>query len=164
MPVRTWSFTLLSLGLASCATDEVVPDGEWQVEVTGLSTDCCEANDEDLCAADLEGYQKSFAYQLFFDGSATEIKVDGDSFALGITSGCNLEYSSSIWLEEREGFSLNWQIVGSAQYQGAAGGCSTPDELDWSGTEVLTVIQSDDPSAPLGCTYVMSVEGTLAGG
>jgi hypothetical protein len=164
MLLRNLSISLLSLAMASCATEEVVPDGEWQVNVTGLSTDCCEANDEDLCAGDLEGYQEGFAYQLFFDGSTTEIKVDGDRFATGITTGCNIEYSSSIWLEERDGGSLNWQIIGQAQYQGAAGGCSIENDLDWAGTEVLTVIQSDDPSAPLGCTYTMSVEGSFTGG
>jgi len=150
--MRPWLLAMLAAGCGD--KESATPDGEWKVTVTGVESDCTTSN---------QGYQEDFLYQLFFDGSNVEIKIDDESFATGTRSGCSLTYQSAIWLDDRSSGALRWQITGDAVYQGAGGGCDLPDDLDWQGTETLTVIESEDPDVPADCTYEMTVEGTLLG-
>ena len=141
--------------LAGCGdSGQLTPDGEWQVTVTGVETDCTTST---------EGYQDTFVYQLFFDGSNVELRIDGEGFATGTRSGCDLSYESSVWLEEAEGGDYRWQIGGEATYEGAAGGCDLPEGVDWQGQETLTVLVSDNPDVPEGCRYVMDTQGVYLG-
>ena len=151
--MRPWLLVLIAVGCGG--KDEATPDGEWKVTVTGVETDCTTSN---------QGYSEDFVYQLFFDGSDVNIEIDGESYAIGTRSGCALDYQSAIWLEERSTGALRWQIIGEAEVQGADGGCDLPEGLDWNGTETLTVLESEDPDVLAGCTYGMTVEGTLLGG
>lgn len=149
--------------MAGCASGPV-PDGTWRVTVTGKSTNC---------TTDTSGYRETFDYQLFYDGSSVDIKVLapdeddgktlGDDFATGTVTGCQLDYHSAVWLEERSDGSFRWQIVGSAKVQGAAGGCGLEPGVDWLGTETIEVIDSTLDSVPVGCTYDMDVTGKFLG-
>jgi len=134
----------------ACAPTAPQPDGEWEVTVTGVSTDCVD---------DQAQYEESFVYQLFFDGTGVQIEIEGEGYANGSIRGCNVDYESAIWLEEQDAGDFQWQITGHAIYQSSAGGCDLPDGVDWQGTETMTVIGSEDPSTPEGCSYEMTVVG-----
>jgi hypothetical protein len=149
-------FATLGLLVACSDGTEAPPDDQWEVTVTGIETNCTEAT---------QGYQESFRYMLYNDGSATELRIEGpdgkpESFASGIRSGCRLNYESAVWLEDRAGGLLRWQLKGSAAYQTNVGGCDIEDGYDWVGTETITVVDSEDEAVPVGCTYEMEVTGT----
>ena len=155
--VAWWRPLLCTALLAACGSPQPVPDGAWNVTVTGVSTDC---------TTETSGYQKSFVYQIFYDEtnlSRAEIDIEDEAFAVGTISGCNMTYESAVWLEEDSGGEFQWQITGGAEIQGAAGGCDIENDLDWNGTEVLEVVQSENPTVPEGCTYEMTVQGTWSG-
>ena len=144
---------LVLISLLGCkATEE--PDGVWSVTVTGTETNCI---------SDTSGYLESFNYALFFDGTQTEVYIEDDLFATGQLRGCYLEYRSAVYLEEALDGAFRWGISGTADVQGLGGGCDLPEDLDWSGTETLTVEESDNPNIEEGCTYTMAVEGTYSG-
>lgn len=155
----------VALGLAGCGVEEETPDGTWKVTVSSaLDDDNRLASD---CVESASAYSKTYDYQLFVSesaGEAVELKIAGESFATGQRQGCSLAYQSPVWREDRDGGVIQWQITGEATYQGRAGGCELPNGLDWQGTELITVIDSDVESVPRGCTYLMETEGVLTGG
>ena len=143
---------ILFFSLVACK-ETIEPNGVWNLMVTGLGTDCVESE---------EGFQQSYEYSLFYDGSYVEVKVDGESFAAGQVRGCSVSYESGVYLEESEKGDFRWQIVGNADVEAAAGGCGDiPDEYDWYGTERLTVVSSENESVEAGCEYEMEVVGTF---
>jgi hypothetical protein len=149
--------TLFGSTLACNDIDDPVAEGTWEVVVTGVSTSCTQDN---------SGYEDTFDYQLFTDGADIELRIgelDGGSegFAMGVRSGCALQYQTAVWLEERDQGDLRWQITGEASYQGAGGGCDLTDGLDWEGTEIITVVESLDEDVVEDCTYMMMTEGVL---
>ncbi len=159
----TRALIALMTSLIACGPPAEDPDGEWNVTVTGTETNCVEAAEA--------SYQAAFVYQIFYDTSSgditqltTQIQIDGEDFANGVTSGCNLEYESAIWLEEDDGGDFQWQIKGEATYQGAASCGDLPDGVDWQGTETLTVTSSENDSVPVGCVYNMELTGVFKGG
>ena len=156
---------ILFFSLVACK-ETIEPNGIWSVTVTGLETDCVDSQ---------EGFQQTYEYALYYDGSYVEIKVDGDSFATGQIRGCSLIYESGVYLEESESGDFRWQITGSAEVEAAAGGCDDiPDSYDWYGNipydspdedrqfagEVLTVVSSENEGVEAGCEYLMEVNGT----
>jgi hypothetical protein len=151
----------LLLLTVACGGDveEAVPDGEWNVQVTGVATDCTDSN---------QGFQKTYVYQLFFNGSAADVKIKGSedepvTFATGSRSGCQIAYESLTFLDERDGGEINWMITGESIYEASAGGCSLENGVDWLGTEVLEVTASTVESVPEGCTYTFETKGTYLG-
>ena len=157
------SLPLLGL-LVACggSEEEVTPDVAYEVTVTGLESDCTSSQ---------EGYQKGYTYLLYYDDVSTtqlELKIEGEdgkpeSFASGNRSGCRLDYESAVYLEDRSSGLLRWQLTGSAVYEGQAGGCDLDDGVDWLGEETITVVDSEDPDVPVGCTYAMEVQGSFRG-
>ncbi len=146
---RAW---FLSLGVVACGPQDPVPDVSYEVTVTGVTNGC---------TTETQGYRETFQYDLFFEGGAVLIQVDDVPMASGEITGCDIEYQTSVWLEERENDTfLRWQLTGDALYQGLAGGC-VDDPYDWEGTETITVTESTDPSVLAGCTYTLSTAGTL---
>ncbi len=142
---------LLALSLVGCV-EEAEPDVSYEVTVTGVTNGC---------TSDTSGYRETFQYDLFFDGGAVLIQVDGTPMATGEITGCNIEYETSVWLEERDNdTTLRWQLTGDAQYQGLAGGC-VEDPFDWEGTETITVLESTDPAVLVDCSYTMTTTGSL---
>ena len=151
MPRLALSACLLPLAaLVACGPTVPPPDASWNVTVTGLSTDC---------TSDTSGFQETYGYNLYFDGSAVEVRIGEDYFAAGTQSGCSLSYESPVWLEERDAGKLRWQILGEADFQGAAGGCDIEGDFDWYGTESVVITESEDEAVPEGCTYEMEVTG-----
>ena len=67
-------------------------------------------------------------------------------------------------IEERAAGDLRWQLLGSAVNEGGSGGCDLTEGLDWEGSEVIEVVESDDPTVEEGCTYELETEGTLKAG
>lgn len=140
-------------GLLACS-EEIIPDGIWDVKVTGLETTCIEA---------LEGFQESYRYEAYYEGSYVELDINGESFAKGQRRGCLIEYTSATYLENSADGDFRWNIEGRAESQGTAGGCDIQEGLDWFGTETLTVVDSDNESISEFCTYEMTVTGTYIG-
>lgn len=126
-------------------------DATWSVTVTGTETSCVQ---------DTSGFLESYQYDVVYDGTRAKIYIDGSMFATGDLRGCSLQYKSAAYLEDSSDGRFTWDISGDADVQGAGGGC-VEDELDWKGTETLTVLESENPAIEIGCTYSMSVEGTF---
>lgn len=140
--------------------ETIEPSGIWEVEITGIGS-----NDV-ACTESTEGFQESYQYALYYDGTFAEIKIKDSastefvSFATGEQRGYSIDYESPTYLEESTDGNFNWQIVGTAfNDMGTEGSDNIPAELDWKGTETLTVTNSINPNVPEGCTYEMEVEG-----
>ena len=163
--MRAALFALPLLPALACAPEDVPPDVVYNVTVKS------EVDGDNLvttCIAEGEQapvFEQVFRYELYFSGSTVDLRIDGEGFAAGTRSGCDMEYESAVWLEERDAGDVRWSLSGFAANQGAAGGCDDiPEGLDWQGSETITVEESEDESVPVGCTYEMVTEGTLAGG
>ncbi len=147
--------------LAGCGGSVGEPDGVWQVSV--VSTEASDFGS--ACAQDAEYslIEDQFSYELYQEGSAIQLRIDGEVFAAGaFTSGCTIEYDSPAWLDEFNGAEIQWQLEGNATIDGAAGGCVDDQNLDWQGSETITVIRSDTDALPVGCTRSLTVTGVRA--
>ena len=159
----TLAFPLLGSAIAGCAVPPAEPDARWDVTVHGYNTNC--TIDKDV----LE-YEEQYTYEVRWpnkddgDVTTTEIRISGEPFATGQTSGCSIEYASPTWLDEREQGYIKWGLVGIADQQQGAGGCEIKNEFDWYGTETITVTESTAPEIKAGCTYTTTVEGNYLGG
>ena len=140
--------------LAACSPPE--PGFAWDV---ALAT----ARNGDTCHDPAVLYEEQLTYVLRFDGADTRVAVDGDDFATGRMAGCSLTYRSVIWSERRDDATLRWQIEGEALFKFGASACDIPGGHDWLGTETFTIIASDHPEIPAGCSYTLDVTGTFAG-
>jgi hypothetical protein len=147
--------------LVGCAADPAVPDLIYEVTVESTVDDGALATD---CVTEGAVYSGTFSYGVFTDAERIELTVDDEVFALGSRSGCSLSYTSAIWLDERPGGEVRWLLRGEADYEGTAGGCSLPDGVDWQGTETIEVVDSEDESIAIGCTYQLTTSGSLVSG
>lgn len=150
---------LLMIPLMACEEEGLDPDSfNWEVTVTGI---------EDLCnPSDPQPYQETVTYSLFFDGSITEIYIGDKSFAAGIMTGCSLEYDTPLVGERRgpnEEYWVKWQLTGEAVLRQGGSSCELEEGVDWYGEETFEVIETDDPTLAVGCTYTMSVQGIYRG-
>jgi hypothetical protein len=127
-------------------------DATWSVTVTGTETSCVQ---------DTTGFIESYDYGVIYDGTKAKIYIEESMYATGDHRGCSLQYKSAAYLEDSSDGRFTWDITGSADVQGAAGGCDLQEGLDWEGTETLTVLESENPNVEEGCTYNMSVEGAF---
>jgi len=152
----------------ACGPEEVPPDGTWAVTVSSALNDEGTAIDS-TCIGDGESvatYQASYTYELYYDGDAVSLDIDGQAFAQGTRTGCSLSYESAIWLEERPAGLITWRIIGVADYRGGSGGCDErfDEGIDWNGLETIEVVDSEDESITPGCTYNLDVVGTWKNG
>ena len=141
--------------------ETIEPSGIWKVTVTGTGS-------SNPCVESTEGFENTYQYALYYDGSFATIKIkDKDSdefvfFATGEQRGYLLDYASPTYLEESPDGNFNWQIKGDSYIESAnTDSEQVPDELDWYGTEILTVVSSENPNIPEGCEYEMSIEGNV---
>jgi len=146
------------LGLTGCAEDELDPDAfYWDVDLLATYSSC--HSDDNVVA-----YSEGFSYGLSFDGSATTLRIDGNTFASGVITGCELEYESGIVGQERPGGFVQWNLLGDAIIRTGGDGCDIPNDddgnaLDWYGTETFAITYSEDPSLEVDCEYEMQVQG-----
>ena len=149
---------MLLAALLACASD-LDPDAyHWEVTVVGTD-DGCHADGETVA------YREEFTYAVYYDGSSVTLKIDGDTFASGINTGCQLNYESVETREDRGDGYVRWKLEGEAQHQqdGASCGIEANEEgkqLDWQGTETFTLLETDLDGYDTPCSYTMSVEGT----
>ncbi len=135
---------------------ELTPDGTWDVTVTGLSTDCVD---------DSQGFQESYMFNIFFEGSKAELRIEDEVYATGDLRGCHFDYQSAIFLEDAEDGPFRWVITGSATIQTTPGLCDMPEDgYDWYGYETLRVLESEHPDVETDCEYDMEVRGTVISG
>jgi hypothetical protein len=168
-PLSRWLAAAAVFGATACGGgEEVLPDGVWNVTVASLIT---EVNGQSSIDSDCvpEGgavYSKSFKYELYYEGDAVLVDIDGQSFGGGTRAGCNLLYDSAVWLDDRPGGQITWYVEGGATYRGVAGGCDNQlaDGVDWLGYEVAIVVESEDESVPVGCEYDLETTGTVVSG
>jgi hypothetical protein len=143
------------LFLLMACKEEVVPNGIWNVTITGTGS-------ENPCVESTEGFQQSYEYALYNQSNFVEIDVDGEFFATGEIRGCTMTYESGVYLDEAQNGPFRWKINGIADVESAGGGCpDVPDEYDWFGTETLTVISSENIDIEEGCSYSMDSTGVL---
>jgi hypothetical protein len=167
-----WIAPGLLIAMVACSGegDDVAPDGVWNITVESSIIDSSGVESLDSTCIGEDGaarvYNETFQYDLYYDGSAVQIDVDGQIFANGSRAGCGLSYESSIWLEDRAAGRVTWYVEGSARYRGTAGGCDNEVEQgsDWSGTETIIVVDSEDESIPIGCEYNLVTSGTVVSG
>mgnify|MGYP001139085321 FL=1 len=146
--------SLLLFLLVACKED-IEPNGRWNVTITGSGS-------EDPCIESTEGFQETYEYALYDEGSFLEIRVDGEPFATGEFRGCAITYESGVYLEESTNGNFRWQIEGRSDVESAAGGCpDVPDDYDWFGTETLTVVSTENDTIEEGCTYNMETTGVF---
>ena len=146
--------SLLLFLLVACKED-IEPNGRWNVTITGSGS-------EDPCIESTEGFQETYEYALYDEGSFLEIRVDGEPFATGEFRGCAITYESGVYLEESTNGNFRWQIEGRSDVESAAGGCpDVPDDYDWFGTETLTVVSTENDTIEEGCTYNMDTTGVF---
>ena len=148
------ALVLLGLMTTGCG-DKAEPGFLWDVSTVVTGNYCFQAED---------GWKEDFQYKLSFEGAAVSLSIDDDQFASGTISGCQVVYHSVVYMEPRDGYELRWKLDGDAYYR-QAGGCESflDDNMDWQGTEVFTVVNSEHPDYPIGCTMELDVQGTYAG-
>ena len=143
------------LFLLMACKEEVVPNGIWNVTITGTGS-------ENPCVESTEGFKQSYEYALYNQSNFVEIDVDGEFFATGEIRGCTMTYESGVYLDEAQNGPFRWKINGIADVESAGGGCpDVPDEYDWFGTETLTVVSSENIDIEEGCSYSMDSTGVL---
>lgn len=146
--ISGWWGALGGVLLGACGP-KLVPDGSFEVTVTGTATDC---------TTDATGYRETFVYDLFFTEHVVDIYVEDTPFATGGITGCTINYETPTYLEERDGgTTLQWSLAGKAKYETSPGLCN--EDHGWVGTETITVVDSGDETVPMGCTYDMDVIG-----
>jgi hypothetical protein len=125
------------------------------VTVTGTA-DTCHPTSTD-------GYQDTFDYAVAFDASSATIYIGEDVFAIGSLTGCNLSYDTVVIGEETEhDGNVRWQLHGEAKMD-RTGSCVQDAGLgdgEWAGTEVFTILESDDETLETGCEYDTETAGT----
>ncbi len=136
------------------------PDAyHWDVTVVGAD-DGCHAE------GDTVAYREDFTYALYYDGSSTTLKIEGDTFASGVVSGCTVTYESVETREDRGDGFVRWKLEGEALHQQDGASCGIEanaegQQLDWTGTETFTLLETDLAGYDTPCSYTMTVEGTF---
>lgn len=142
--------------LLAAGCNETLDGFEWDVTLTAI---------EDGCNPEPIGYEETFRYRIVFEGAQANLFLGPDGFATGALSGCSINYRSVPWGEERNGYIMRWVLEGTAFYRQASG-CDAQlpsPNVDWSGTETFTILETDDPGIAPGCKYVMQAEGVYLG-
>lgn len=149
------TFLLGALMLSSCKNDDP-PRYVWDIELHD-ATDTC--NDPPV----LYDGRSTFRYEIAFDQSDVTVYIDDQPFATGNISGCDILYESTIWGEERDGYAIRWQLSGEAVYRQGGTACELSNGTDWDGLETFTLVSSDHPDIPAGCTYSLQTTGSFVG-
>lgn len=142
------------LFLVACAEGEE-PGHYWSITAVGIADECTSGEPK---------FQEKFDYRVMIEGNNLELAIGPDVFATGSAEGCNFNYESVIWADDRDGHEIRWQILGGATANvGDGAGCPMvaceDDSVDWCGIEYFTVISSEDPDVQPGCSYDLQLTG-----
>jgi|WetSurMetagenome_2_1015567.scaffolds.fasta_scaffold547444_1 hypothetical protein len=160
VPAVGIALALLSLQAAACGPSAGDPPSgayNWDVALEGT---------KDSCNKEMQSYSDAFTYSLLFEGTSASLYIGEAQFASGTIQGCGLQYEGPVIGEQRgadDAFWVQWQLAGDAVVRLGGSGCDLSLDEDWNGTEVFTLVSSDDPSIPAGCTYTVAVTGTYQG-
>lgn len=136
--------------------------GAWKVTLTPNSygTSCVSLSDGTYNA-------ETYAYTLVFPGgTAQAFSLYAEGVQLGTGSYTDepsevdtpdlLSYQTGERLTtDREGGEITWQIEGYAQLEANR----RSGALTWTGSETITVLESQDPAIRPGCTFAYDVTG-----
>lgn len=151
------------VGVACKADESLAFDAEYTVNVANALTE--EGTLDTNCIDAGRAVDETHVYGLLFEEADVSIYINGEGFASGTRTGCQLRYQSLVWLEDdRAGGPVRWQITGTATYETGAGSCGLGDGIQWEGTETIEVVESEDEAVVAGCTYELLTEGTFNGG
>lgn len=140
------------LGASACAEDDL--EGvRYLVDLVGV---------EDNCNEELASYGESFEYRVVTSGASADIYLGETVMASGTLNGCELDYSSALFTDDREEGVVRWLLEGTATVD--LGGALCEAGSGWVGSETIKVIDSSDAAVPTGCTYVMDATGSRIGG
>lgn len=150
----------LLAGLVACEPDPEIGSA-FDVTLTGT---------DDGCAGGAAlSYTDQLEYVLYtVDAPAIRVAVDvsGEpvTFASGEIAGCDVRYASVVWDEIRDGALIRWRLEGEAKWRTSGDfACNLEPDVDWDGTETITVVGSDHPDIRAGCTVELDVVGTYVG-
>ena len=150
--MRTIAAALVGLFLTGCAG--VGPGHYYDIQFVGS---------EDTCHNALKNYNGTEEYRLVRDGNSATLYIGEDVLGTGSINNCVLTYRSAAYTEvrgENKEYSVRYSISGTAEVD-SGDGCSAGK--GWRGEERYDVLESNDPSVPAGCTYVMEANGTYLG-
>ena len=139
--------------IAGCKAEEL-PGYYYEVELISAV---------DECNTPTVGYRETFEYRVVFDGGNVTVSVGDDPFATGTTKdgqACAIQYQSTVWQENREEGELRWRVSGEADI-GFGNACSVEGSADWDGTEIFTILSSEDEAVRAGCEYELTALGTF---
>ena len=144
-----WKARFVLAGALTACGGEDLPGEYWKVQLSGA---------ENACTGNGADYSAEYEYRVVFDGNDITLAIGDDIWATGIAEGCTLNYSSLVWSDERDGYEIEWEILGNSVVNvGGNGGCTS--ESDWEGTETFVVDTSEHPDVQPGCTYTLDVTG-----
>ena len=141
----------LIAGVAGC-NGRNLPGHYWELD---LSTA------DDACNNNTVAYSETLEYRLTFGVDDVTVAIGEDVFAAGDLDGCRVTYDTITWTETREAGDIQWTLTGEAIAQREEGSCGIAS--DWQGTEVFTVVSSQDPAIRPGCTYTLNLAGRYIG-
>jgi len=166
------AFISTFLVLTACGTEQNDPDWAFTVSVSNKQEACqelqglvedtvtgavpieqlclCEDPNGDDCSADITPATETFSYELFFDGDAVAIEIDGQPFASGNVLGCELEYESPTWLATTPKGDVQWSVTSQYVKADGASVCPIPGQFQFLGVEEYTVMESDNVDYPIG--------------
>jgi len=192
-----WLFLILTMG-ACGGSEDVAVDAEFDVTITNVLEQChikdsqptdlrlalteiwiddsdvdtfCGCTDEDGsdCSDDVDRNTETYTYGLIQSGDSISILLDGEEFAQGTLSSCELQYESPVWLETLQGGDVQWKVEVDVALVDLNGTCKTvftgeADAYDFLGIEKVTIVGSDNPKYPIGRTAWKVISGQRKGG
>ena len=112
---------------------------------------------------------ENYTYGLIQSGDAISILLDGEEFAQGTLSSCELQYESPVWLESIQGGDVQWKVEVDVALVDLNGTCKSAFKedaaaYDFLGIEKVSIVGSDNPKYPIGRTAWKVISGKRIGG
>ena len=167
MRALIWTFLMTT----ACGAEQAVPDWVFDVNVSNTQESCqdlqglvedtvtgavplaglcsCEDVGGGDCLDDLDRSSERFTYELYFDGDAVAIEIDGQPFASGNVLGCELEYESPTWRATTPNGDVKWSVMSQYVKADGASVCPIPGQFQFLGVEEYTVVESDNVNYPV---------------
>ena len=137
--------------LAGCDSQEL-PGSYFNVDRAGVAVS------QGNCAGNVMAFGERLQYRMDLRGNEVTVAVGEDVFAGGFAKGCEITYDTIIWTSVRDGFTIDWQVNGTADVD-KDGGTVCNANVDWQGTEVYSIVNSQHPDVSPDCQYTVEVSG-----